>query len=240
MRWLELARRNFTVMWRDWLALGVNIALPAAMLVILQALEDVDAFFSPTSLVPGICLFGFAMLTMVSAMALAQDRESAMFERLLSTPLRSNQFVAGYSVPYLGVAAVQAALVFVIALPFGITMRGNAGIVALFLFLMAIWYVAVGMILGSVLPYVAVSGVWSAILILTIFGGTWVNLEAIGGVFVTVADVLPFAHAMNATRAVMIGGAGFADVTGDLAWVVAYVAVTVGLAVVLFRRKMAG
>jgi ABC-2 type transport system permease protein len=238
MRWRELARRNFIVMWRDWLALGVNVALPAAMLVILQALEGVDSFFSPTSLVPGICLFGFAMLTMVSAMALAQDRESSMFERLLTTPVGANEFVAGYSVPYLGIASLQTVMVFLIALPFGITIRGSVLVVVLFLFLMAIWYVAIGMILGSALPYVAVSGVWSIVLILTIFGGTWVNLPEIGGVFVTVADLLPFAHAMEAMRGVMIQGAGFGDVTGDLTWVLAYVAVTVVVAVVLFRRRM--
>ena len=51
--WLELAKRNFTGMWRDWLSLSVNVALPIGLLLVLQALESVDEFFAPTSLAPG-------------------------------------------------------------------------------------------------------------------------------------------------------------------------------------------
>jgi ABC-2 type transport system permease protein len=65
-----------------------------------------------------------------------------------------------------------------------------------------------------------------------------VNLEDIGGVFQTVADVFPFAHALEAMRAAMVGGAGFGDVTGDLVWVAAYTAAVAVLAVIVFRRRM--
>ena len=66
-------------MWRDPLSLALTIGLPALMLVVLQALEGVDAFFSATSLAPGIALFGFVMLMFSTAMTLSRDRESALF-----------------------------------------------------------------------------------------------------------------------------------------------------------------
>ena len=47
-----------------------------------------------------------------------------------------------------------------------------------------------GMMIGASVPYKVVTGPWTVALLLTIFGGTWVNLEAIGGPFQTVADVL--------------------------------------------------
>ncbi len=238
MRSLELAKRNFKGMWRDWLSLGVNVALPVALMLVLQALESVDDFFAPSSLAPGVVLFGFAMLTMTSAMALAQDRESSLFARLLTTPLRANDFVFAYSVPYVAVAVIQAIVVFAIGLFMGLGIEGNAGIVVLVLLLMAVWYVAAGMIIGAVTPYKAVTGPWTAVLLLTIFGGTWVNLEDIGGVFASVADWFPFAHALTAVRGVMIDGAGFGDVGSDLLWVLAYTVAVVLLAVVLFRGRM--
>jgi len=238
MRVLELAKRNFKGMWRDWLSLGLNVALPALMLLVLQALEGVDAFFSPTSLAPGIAVFGFAMLTMTSAMALAQDRESSLFARLLTTPLRAKDFVLAYSVPYVAVAIIQAVIVFIIGAFFGLEMAGNAGLVFLILLVMAIWYVGMGMILGSLLPYKAVSAGWTVVLLLTIFGGTWVNLEDIGGVFQTVGGVLPFAHGLDAARAIMIDGAGFGDIAADFYWVLGHTVGIVALAVFVFRWRM--
>jgi ABC-2 type transport system permease protein len=225
-------------MWRDWLSLGVNVALPVVLLLVLQALEGVDDFFAPSSLAPGVVLFGFAMLTMTSAMALAQDRESSLFARLLTTPLRANDFVAAYSVPYVVVAAIQAIGVYAIGFALGLRIEGNIGIIILILLLMAMWYVGMGMIIGALVPYKAVTGPWTAVLLLTIFGGTWVNLEDIGGGFETVADYFPFAHALTAIRGVTINGAGFSDIATDLWWVLGYTVAVVVLAIWVFRRRM--
>jgi len=50
--------------------------------------------------------------------------------------------------------------------------------------------------------------------------------------------VLPFAHALDATRAVMAEGAGMNDIAVDLAWVTGYALATAAAAVWLFRRQM--
>jgi ABC-2 type transport system permease protein len=120
----------------------------------------------------------------------------------------------------------------------GLGIEGSAVIVVLVLLAMAFLYVGMGMIIGALVPYKAVTGPWMAVLLLTIFGGTWVNLEDIGGPFQTVADVFPFAHALDAIRSVMIDGAGLGDVGGDLLWVTGYVAAVVAIAIVVFRRRM--
>jgi ABC-2 type transport system permease protein len=104
--------------------------------------------------------------------------------------------------------------------------------------LMAVFYIALGMALGATMTVNQVSAVYAAILMLTIFGGAWVDLGTLGGGFETVANVLPFAHALDATRAVMGDGAGFGDLATDLAWVVGYCVVTVVAAIALFRRQM--
>jgi ABC-2 type transport system permease protein len=238
MRSFELSKRNFKGMWRDWLSLGVNVALPLLLLLVLQALEGVDDFFAPSSLAPGVVLFGFAMLTMTSAMALAQDRESSLFARLLTTPLRANDFVTAYSAPYVAVAAIQAVLVFIVGAFLGLGIGGDPVVPVLVLALMALWYVGMGMIIGALVPYKAVTGPWTVILLLTIFGGTWVNLEDIGGVFQTVADPFPFTHALEAMRAAMVGSAGLGDVAADLAWVAGYTVAAAAVAIVVFRRRM--
>lgn len=238
MRSTALADRNFKVMWRDWLSLGVNVALPVALLLVMQALEGVDDFFAPTSLAPGVVLFGFAMLSMTSAMALAQDRESSLFDRLLTTPLRANDFVLAYSLPYLAVAVIQAVVVIGAALFLGFDSEGNVALVALILLLMAILYVGLGMMIGASVPYKLVTGPWMVALMLTIFGGTWVNLDDIGGPFQAVADVFPFAHALEAIRGVLLEGAGLGDILADMVWVVGYTVVIAVLSIGVFRHRM--
>ena len=238
MRYRALAARNFKEVWRDPLALGLTVGLPALMLIVLQALSGVDEFFEATSLAPGVALFGFVMLMFAAAMTLSRDRETALFSRLLTAPLRPNDFVAGYSVPYLPVALLQAAMIFAIGLAFGLESVGSIGLVLLVLALMAVLFIGLGMITGALFTYKQVPFVYMVVLLLTIFGGAWMDIEAIGGGFKVVGDFFPFAHALDAVRDVMLDGAGLSDIATDLYWVIGYTVVIAGLAVMAFRRRM--
>ena len=238
MRSLELAKRNFKEVWRDPLSLGITVGLPVLMLLVLQVFGSVDVFFSPTVLTPGIVLFGFVMLMFSAAMTLSRDRESALFSRLLTAPLRSSDFVAAYSLPYVPVAIIQGILLFVIGAILGLEVAGSVALVFLVLLVTAFLYIGLGMIMGSLLPLAPLSGAYAVVLLLTIFGGAWMDLEAIGGAFQSVGNALPFAHALDATRDVMLNGAGFAAIATDFYWVLGYTVVVVVLALVFFRRRM--
>ncbi|MBT8197095.1 MAG: ABC transporter permease [Acidimicrobiia bacterium] len=238
MRSAELAKRNFKEVWRDPLSLGLTIGLPVLMLVVLQLFADADAFFSATSLAPGIVLFGFVMLMFSMAMTITRDRESALFKRLLTAPLGANDFTAGYTTPYLPVALVQALVVFGVGMFFGLELGAGMWIVAIVMLLMAVFFIALGVIFGSTMTVRQVPFAYMVILLLTIFGGAWINLEDIGGVLETAGDLFPFAHAMDAARDVMVDGASFTRVASDVYWVVGYTVVFAVLAVVSFRRKM--
>jgi ABC-2 type transport system permease protein len=239
MRSAELVKRNAKEVERDPLNLGMTLVLPPALLVVLDALGGEDAtFLTPTMLAPGIALFGFVMLMFSSALILARDRETALLSRLLTAPLRSSDFVGGYSVPYLAVAIVQSLVVFAGAALLGAENAGNPLLLVLVLLLMAIFYVGLGMAFGSLLGVTALSGAYTVVLLLTIFGGAWFDLEEIGGPFETVGDLLPFKHALDAMRAVMVDGDGLGAIGTDLVWVAGYTIAAVALAVVMFRRKM--
>jgi ABC-2 type transport system permease protein len=234
-----LAERNLKEVSRDPLSLGIAVALPLVLLLTLQALGGDDTpFLTPTLLTPGIVLFGFVMVMFSSAMILARDRETALLARLLTTPLRASDFVSGYALPYVLVAIGQAIVLFAVGALLGLEVTGSIALVALIFGLMAIFYVALGMIIGSVLTVAQTSGAYAVVLILTIFGGAWFDLEDIGGVFLSIGDVLPFKHALDAARAVMADGAGFGDIATDLYWISGYTLGAVVVALWLFRRHM--
>jgi ABC-2 type transport system permease protein len=171
-------------------------------------------------------------------MLLAKDRESALLSRLLTAPLRANDFILAYSLPYVPVAIIQALIVFAVAIPLGLVIAGNAGIVLLILLVMSIGYIGLGMILGTVFTYKTVSIAWIVVNLLTVFGGAWFPLEFIGGGIQASMEVFPFAHAIGATRAVMAQGAGFSDIALDFYWVLGYTILFFTIGVFLFRRRM--
>ena len=238
MRFMELAKRNFKETFLDYLSLGLVIVFPPVLLLILQTIGRIESFFSPTNLAPGIVVFGFAMLSLISGMLLAQDRESALLSRLLTAPLRANDFISAYSLPYIPVAIIQIVVVFAIGGLLGLEISGNAGLVFLILFVMSIGYIGLGMILGVLFTYKQVPIAWIAVNLLTIFGGAWFPLEAIGGAIQSIMNALPFAHAIDAARDVMIHGVGFGDIAIDFYWVLGYTLVFFALGVFLFRRRM--
>lgn len=236
---IQLAGRNLKELIRDPLSLGIAVALPLVLLLTLQALGSDDALFlTPTFLTPGIVLFAFVMVMFSSAMILARDRETSLLARFLTTPLRATDFVSGYSLPYVLVAIVQALALFVVGAMLGLRIDGSVALVALVVVLMAVFFVALGMVFGAVLTVAQTSGAYALVLLLTIFGGAWFDLDEIGGVFRTVGDVLPFKHALDAMRAVMADGAGFGDIAIDLAWIGGYTVAAVAGAVLTFRRRM--
>jgi len=238
MRFMELAKRNFKEMYRDPLSLGLAIGLPAGLLLVFQPLGKFGSTWHPTYLAPGIVIFGFAMLTFSSGMILAKDRESALLSRLLTAPLRANDFISAYSLPYIPVAIIQIVVVFGIGALLGLEIAGNAGLVFLVLFIMSIGYIGLGMILGAFFTEKQVPIVWIAVNLLTIFGGAWFPLEIMGGVIKSTMDALPFAHSLYAARDVMLGGVGFSDIAIDFYWVLGYTIVFFALGVFLFRRRM--
>jgi len=238
MKFIALAQRNFKEMFLDYLSLGLAMGLPIVMLLVLSPISRVEVMFSPANLAPGITLFAFVMLQFSSSMILAKDRDTAFLSRLLTAPLKPKDFITAYSVPYIPVAVIQMALVFGVAALLGLETNGNWGLVFLVLFIMSMGYIGLGMIAGSLLTYKQVPYAYTTILLLTIFGGAWFDLAVFGSGFQSVMNVLPFAHALDAARDVMVQGAGFNDIATDFYWVLGYTIVFFALGIFLFRRKM--
>ncbi|MGI9645207.1 MAG: ABC transporter permease [Ilumatobacteraceae bacterium] len=236
---LALATRNRKEAMRNPMSLALNLLLPAGLLLVLASIggEDSDTL-NATFLTPGVALFGFVMVMFTSSMLLARDRETALFDRLRSAPLRASDFGLAYALPALLVAVLQAAIVFTLGGVLGMEIAGSALLVVTVLVLMAVFYVALGIAAGALLTLAATTGAYTAVLLLTVFGGTWFRLDDIGGPVKTIAGFLPFSHAIDAMRAVMEDGAGLADIAGDLAWVAVFAVGAAALAVGSVRKRM--
>ena len=102
----------------------------------------------------------------------------------------------------------------------------------------AVLYIAIGLLCGSVLNDKQVGGICGALLtnLSAWLSGIWFDLELVGGAFKKVAYALPFVHAVEMERALLSGS--FAHIFPHLWWVLGYAAVAMIAAVLLFLRQM--
>ena len=97
---------------RDPLTLGFGLGFPLVLILLLSAIQaNIPAeLFALEQLTPGITVFGLSFLTLFSATLISRDRETALLQRLYTTPLTASDFICGYALPILPMAAVQSAL----------------------------------------------------------------------------------------------------------------------------------
>ena len=106
---LDFAARNRKEIFRDPLSILLGIALPIIFLLVFTTIEKNAPLdiFKVNNFAPGIIVFGFAFLTMFSALLIAKDKQTALLTRLLASPLKVFDYVLGYAIPMIPLAVLQ-------------------------------------------------------------------------------------------------------------------------------------
>lgn len=240
MKMLSFARRNAREILRDPLNLGFGLGFPLVLILLLSAIQAgiPVSLFEIGHLTPGITVFGLSFMTLFSATIIAKDRSSALLQRLYTTPLTALDFILGYTLPILPISAAQCVICYVVALILGLDLTVNILLAVLLILPVAILYIALGLLFGSILTDKQVGGICGALLtnLSAWLAGIWFDLDLVGGVFRDAAYALPFVHAVEMERAVLAGN--FPGIFPHLWWVLGYAAATMVAAVLLFLRQM--
>lgn len=240
MRMLTFSKRCLKEILRDPLTLGFGLGFPLVLLLLLSAIQaniPVDLFKIDT-LTPGISVFGLSFITLFSATLIAKDRESALLERLYTTPLTSFDFIMGYMLPILPVAIAQTVVCYLFAIPLGLSVSINILYAALGIIPIAIFNISLGLLFGSILSVKQVGGICGALLtnLSAWLSGIWFDLKLVGGFFEGIANLLPFVHAVEMEKALFCGD--FALALSHLLPIILYSAATMVVAILLFLRQM--
>ena len=240
MRMLTFAQRNTKEILRDPLNLAFGLGFPLVLILLLSAIQaNVPVpLFEIQHLAPGITIFGLAFITLFSATIIAKDRGSSLLQRLYTTPLTATDFILGYTLPMVPIAVAQCVVCYAAAVVLGLPVTVNILYAVLLILPVAVLYIALGLLCGSVMTDKQVGGVCGALLtnLSAWLSGIWFDLDLVGGTFQKIAHLLPFVHAVEMERAVLAGN--FADVLPHLWWVLGYAAVLLVLAVLCFLRQM--
>ena len=240
MRTLTFAKRNFKEIVRDPLNLSFLFGFPVVLLLLLSAIQAniPVSMFEIGHLSPGIAVFGLAFMTLFSATLIAKDRQSSFMHRLYTTPMTPLDFILGYTLPLIPVALAEGVACYLFAVILGLEISVNLLLSLLFLIPIALLYIAIGLLCGSILNDKQVGGICGALLtnLSAWLSGIWFDLELVGGAFKTFAYALPFVHAVEMERAIIAGN--LADALPHLWWVLGYAAVILFAAILLFLRQM--
>jgi ABC-2 type transport system permease protein len=211
---LTFAKRCAKEILRDPLTLGFGLGFPLVLLFLMSAIQaNVPvSIFEIDTLTPGMTVFGLSFMTLFSATLIARDRESALLQRLYTTPLTGLDFILGYMLPLLPIALGQTVICYLAAIPLGLTVRVNILYAILGILPMAVFNIALGLLCGSVLGVKQVGGICGALLtnLSAWLSGVWFDLTLVGGFFEKLAGLLPFMHAAELEKALLGGDFGMA------------------------------
>lgn len=240
MRLFAFSNRTLKEILRDPLTVIFGLGFPLVLILLLSAIQaNVPvSLFEIDSLTPGITVFGLSFMTLFASTLIAKDRETALMQRLYTTPLKSVDFILGYALPIIPIAVVQCVICYVVATFLGLKITVNVLYAVLMIIPVAIFFIALGLLFGSIFNVKQVGGICGALLtnLTAWLSGVWFDLELVGGVFKKIANLLPFVHAVELERAVLAGNYG--DIFPHLWWVIGYAVGAVVLAIALFLRQM--
>lgn len=236
---IPFAVRNAKEIVRDPINLGFGLGFPLVLLVLLHTMQRniPISLFEIGRLAPGIAVFGLSFMSLFAATLIAKDRESAFLQRLYTSPMRGSDFIWGYMLPLLPIALAQVVVVYAVAVVLGLGLSLNLLYAVLGMVPVAVFFVALGLLCGSLLGVKQVSGLCGALLtnLSAWLSGVWFELSLMGGVFERVARLLPFVHAVELERALLVGELGEALV--HLVPILLYGIATTAIAILCFLHK---
>lgn len=240
MRMLTFAKRCAKEILRDPLNLLFGLGFPIVLLLLLSAIQaNIPVpLFRIAHLAPGIAVFGLSFMTLFSATLVARDRESALLQRLYTTPLKAVDYILGYILPILPIAVAQSAVSYLIAVALGLPLSLNILHALVLILPIALFNIALGLLCGSIFNVKQVGGICGALLtnLSAWLSGVWFDLKLVGGFFEKLANALPFVHSVEMEKALLSGNtdAAFAHILPILI----YSALTTAAAVLGFMRQM--
>ncbi len=239
MRMMTFAKRCAKEILRDPINLGFGLGFPLVLLLLLSAMQaNIPVnLFEINTLTPGITVFGLSFMTLFSATLIAKDRESALLQRLYTTPLTGLDFILGYMLPILPIALGQTVICYLFAIPLGLDFSINVIYAILGIVPMAVFNISLGLLCGSLFGVKQVGGICGALLtnLSAWLSGVWFDLELVGGTFEKLANVLPFVHAAELEKALFSGN--FKLASSHILPILIYSIFVTGVAVFCFLEQ---
>jgi ABC-2 type transport system permease protein len=197
---------------------------------------------SAVQIIPG--LIGVILtMTMVlfTAVAVVRERERGNLELLITTPVRTIELMIGKIVPYIGIGLIQVTVVLTVGVfLFDVPIRGSL----LDAYLAALAFIIASLSLGLLISTFARNQFQAAqmtvfvLLPSILLSGFMFPFDGMPVPAQRIAELLPLTHFVRMIRGIVLRGASLGEVGMQAAPLAVFFAVTLGLAVLRFRKRL--
>ena len=186
-----------------------------------------------------LILFVFVVSLAASGM-LIESRRIGVSRRMLASPTPAHTVILGETLGRFGIALFQGFLIMGVTLALFRVDWGDPVAAGSIVVLFALTGTGAAMLMGSVLDNAQQAGSFGVFfgLVLAALGGCMVPLEVFPPLMVKIAHLTPQAWAIDAFGKVLGKAAGVGQIVPELGVLALYAAVLLGLATILFRRKL--
>jgi ABC-type multidrug transport system permease subunit len=189
---------------------GQNQQVKTPFEIQTASLVEVKATSVLDFLAPGMFTFASIFLIMMVAQSFTQDRENGMMKRIRISPTTHAEFMASQVVSYMGIALIQAALVFAMTYILGFRPQVEAGTYG-FAFVLVIVFsvssVGFGLIAATISKSAgAATGLSFLFVLPQLFLGTFVGASLSSGAQVA-GKFVPSYYVTNALTSLFLRGA---------------------------------
>lgn len=237
MRILTFTNRNFKEIIRDPLSIIFAIILPLFLLYIFKQFKIPNEVYNIENFTPGIIIFSLSFITMFTSLLVAKDRSTSLTTRLGVSPMKSIDYILGYSISVLPIVLIQNILFFITAILLGLNFSINIIYTILVSIPISLLFISLGILIGTITTEKSSSGVSSIVVQLVAFtSGMYFSTDMVGNTFSTICKILPFQSTLNITKGILNNNN--TNILSNIIIVLIYTISVIILAIILFKKKM--
>ena len=194
-------------------------------------------------MVPGILVALVTLIgTLLSAQNIAREKELGTLEQLNVTPMTRGQFIAAKLLPFWALGMIDLAIGLVVGVvAFGVPVRGSVfllfGAAAIYL----VAALAIGLFISSLVEtqQQAMFVTFFVMNVYLLMSGLFTPIDSMAPWVQVVSQLNPVRHFVTISRAILVKGAGPADIARPFLMLTAFGAVTLALAIRQYSKRVA-
>ncbi len=193
-------------------------------------------------IVPGLVGVILTMtMVLLTAMAIARERERGTLEQLVVSPVRRLELVIGKIVPYVIIGYVQMTLILIFGhLVFDVPLVGSIGMLYGVAFVFICANLALGLFFSTLAKTQQQAMQMSFFFLLPniLLSGFMFPFEGMPEPAQWFSQALPLTHFLRVVRGIVLKGADFSDIYGEFLWLAGIVVVLVSFTALRFSKKV--
>lgn len=145
-------------------------------------------------------IFSFSFITIFVGNNFAIDRDSSFLLRLKASPMKSYNFILGYTIPALIIAFIQEVIMVIIGIIFGLNLSIHTLFFMLLILPVSLLFIGFGLLFGCLFNFKAIGPLSSVVpTAASLLGGIFFQLALISNSnpFKIICSVLPFYPAIT-------------------------------------------